>query len=48
MREETAEKQTHNDKEYRCPNCGKLLMKGDVNIVQIKCTRCKNIVTFKG
>ncbi|WP_241654076.1 Com family DNA-binding transcriptional regulator [Geovibrio thiophilus] len=47
MKDESAVKQAQNDKEYRCPNCSKLLMKGDVNLVQIKCPRCKNIVTFK-
>jgi DNA-directed RNA polymerase subunit RPC12/RpoP len=35
------------DREYRCPHCSKLLMKGDVILVQVKCPRCKNIVTFR-
>ncbi len=47
MKEEQTVKPADNEKEYRCPNCSKLLMKGDVNLVQIKCPRCKNIVTFK-
>ncbi|MGE4498356.1 MAG: Com family DNA-binding transcriptional regulator [Deferribacterales bacterium] len=47
MKEEQTVKSADNEKEYRCPNCSKLLMKGDVNLVQIKCPRCKNIVTFK-
>jgi phage FluMu protein Com len=32
--------------EFRCPDCGKLLLKGDINSVQVKCPRCKSIVSF--
>ena len=31
-------------KEIRCPKCNQLLLKADVCIGEIKCTRCKKIV----
>jgi hypothetical protein len=39
------------DREIRCPDCGHLLMKGELGSgarVQLKCTRtsCKRIVSF--
>ena len=34
-------------KEIRCPNCNQLLLKADVCVGEIKCTRCKKIVKIK-
>lgn len=37
-------------KEYRCPDCGKLLFKGDIHVavIEIKCKRCKKISVITG
>ncbi|OGY48072.1 MAG: hypothetical protein A2840_01900 [Candidatus Buchananbacteria bacterium RIFCSPHIGHO2_01_FULL_47_11b] len=37
-------------KEYRCPDCDKLLFKGLLidSEVEIKCRRCRTIKTLKG
>lgn len=32
--------------ETRCPGCNKLLFKGSVIAVQIKCPRCKRIINI--
>jgi phage FluMu protein Com len=32
--------------EHRCPNCGRLLYKGIVMEIQVKCSRCKSMVCF--
>lgn len=41
----------NNLKEFRCPACGKLLMKykfkGSLLIIQAKCPRCGNIATLE-
>ena len=34
-------------KEIRCPKCNQLLLKADLCIGEIKCTRCKEIVRIK-
>lgn len=34
-------------KEIRCPKCNQLLLKADICIGEIKCTRCKEIVKIK-
>ena len=34
-------------KEIRCPNCNQLLLKANVCVGEIKCTRCKEIVKIK-
>lgn len=34
-------------KEIRCPKCNQLLLKADLCIGEIKCTRCKEIVEIK-
>ncbi len=31
-------------KDIRCPKCNQLLLKADVCIGEIKCTRCKGII----
>lgn len=31
-------------KEIRCPKCNQLLLKADICIGEIKCTRCKEII----
>lgn len=31
-------------KEIRCPKCNQLLLKADICIGEIKCTRCKKII----
>ncbi len=38
------------EKEIRCGQCGRLLMKGEVVNVAIKCPRCKTInrITISG
>lgn len=33
--------------EIRCPKCNQLLLKADVCIGEIKCTRCKKIIKIK-
>lgn len=33
--------------EIRCPRCNQLLLKADVCIGEIKCTRCKKIIKIK-
>ncbi|WP_432735821.1 Com family DNA-binding transcriptional regulator [Maridesulfovibrio sp. FT414] len=34
--------------EHRCPVCRRLLMKGKVIEVQVKCPKCKKLVTLTG
>ncbi len=34
-------------KEIRCPNCNQLLIKVDICIGEIKCTRCKKIIKIE-
>ncbi|WP_321404558.1 Com family DNA-binding transcriptional regulator [Maridesulfovibrio sp.] len=34
--------------EHRCPSCNRLLMKGKVIEVQVKCPKCKKIVRIVG
>lgn len=34
-------------KEIRCPKCNQLLLKADICIGEIKCTRCKEIIEIK-
>ena len=33
-------------REIKCPNCGQTLCKLEYGKVEIKCTRCKNIITI--
>lgn len=33
---------------YRCPYCNKLLFRGKIKKVEIKCSRCKKIVVVRG
>ena len=33
--------------EIRCPNCGRLLARGEARIMQFKCTRCKSYVLLR-
>lgn len=30
--------------DHRCPNCNRLLYRGDILRIQIKCPRCKQVV----
>ena len=34
-------------KQVRCPYCQKLLFKGEVAVVEIKCNSCKRIINIK-
>lgn len=34
-------------KEHRCPYCNKLLYRGDVIEIQIKCSRCKHVIHYE-
>lgn len=34
-------------KEYRCLTCNKLLFKGRLIVIEIKCPRCKYLQTLK-
>ncbi|WP_084146968.1 Com family DNA-binding transcriptional regulator [Maridesulfovibrio zosterae] len=33
--------------EHRCPVCKRLLMKGNIIEVQVKCPKCKKLVELK-
>jgi len=34
------------DKEYRCPVCRRLLMRGQVILVETRCPKCRKIITI--
>lgn len=34
-------------REIRCPKCNQLLLKADICVGEIKCTRCKEIVKIE-
>lgn len=33
-------------KEYRCPQCKRLLLKGEIIKIEIKCAKCKKVCTI--
>ncbi len=33
-------------KEYRCPVCKRLLMKGKIIVIETRCPKCKKILTL--
>lgn len=35
------------EREYRCPECGRLLFRGQVIQVETRCPRCKRMVDFR-
>ncbi|BBO69749.1 hypothetical protein DSCA_36790 [Desulfosarcina alkanivorans] len=37
---------TCDKKEYRCPVCNRLLMRGNVVEIETRCPKCKKIITI--
>lgn len=38
--------EVNTEKELRCPDCNRLLLKGDIKSIETKCTKCKATLRF--
>lgn len=36
------------EKEYRCPVCNRLILKGKIIEIRTRCPKCKRMITLRG